>query len=58
MIIYILVDTVNNEILTYQNYVLASIDARDREGSKLYRSEISGETLKPATELFVSPIKY
>jgi hypothetical protein len=57
MIIYILVDT-NNEILTYQNYVLASIDAQDREGSKLYRSEISGETLKPAKQLFIPPIKY
>jgi hypothetical protein len=55
--IYTLIDLKNGKVFTFENFILASIEAQDREGSKLYMSkEISGETLYPAKELVVQQL--
>jgi hypothetical protein len=56
MKIYTLIDRKNDKVLTFTNYILAAIEASDREDSKLYMSEISGETLYPAKELVVQQL--
>jgi len=54
MKIYTLIDSKNNEVLIFTNYILAAIEASDREDSKLYMSDLfSGEVLYPAKELKV-----